>query len=310
MPALIERRKMTRTTYQALKRHILRDREKRKQEHEADLALERQRKEAERRKRLENENKNSLQQTKDELVRLDKQLEELKKAKSKLFAQLKRILESENTRKVNEKKHETQLYPSASQSGHANPHFLSGTGHMGRPVMFKPTLHSSMPRQNAPVHATASGTPQKRQRSISPTPNPAMSGVFSFHPGNQPVSMYGSSKYSSTQDGYTGYSAHSQTKPTDSHSHAKLLDQSQIHTSTADNYHSHQMLQPNIDEQTTSQRISTSTVKGSIVTGYAMHPNNSAHQAPRGRLPPVRGSAPQLPPGKSMYQRDSMPYYN
>jgi len=32
MPALIERRKMTRTTYQALKRHILREREKRKLE--------------------------------------------------------------------------------------------------------------------------------------------------------------------------------------------------------------------------------------------------------------------------------------
>lgn len=32
MPALIERRKMTRATYQALKRHILKEREKRKQE--------------------------------------------------------------------------------------------------------------------------------------------------------------------------------------------------------------------------------------------------------------------------------------
>lgn len=43
------------------------------------MALERQRKEAERRKRLENEYKNSLQQTKDELVRLGKQLEDHKK---------------------------------------------------------------------------------------------------------------------------------------------------------------------------------------------------------------------------------------
>jgi len=46
---------------------------------EADLALERQRKEVERRKKLENENKNSLQRTKDELIRLEKQLEDLRK---------------------------------------------------------------------------------------------------------------------------------------------------------------------------------------------------------------------------------------
>jgi len=41
--------------------------------------LERQRKEVERRKKLENENKNSLQRTKDELIRLEKQLEDLRK---------------------------------------------------------------------------------------------------------------------------------------------------------------------------------------------------------------------------------------
>lgn len=51
---------------------------------EADLALERQRKELERRKRLEKENKNSLQQTKDEIVRLNKELEERKKVSEKV----------------------------------------------------------------------------------------------------------------------------------------------------------------------------------------------------------------------------------
>jgi len=68
--------------------------------------------------------------------------------KSKLFAQLKRILETENTKKVNEKKHETQLYLTGGQSGAPNPaiHFLSGTGHMGRPVMFKHAPHHVLPQ--------------------------------------------------------------------------------------------------------------------------------------------------------------------
>lgn len=43
------------------------------------MALERQRQEAERRKRLENENKSTLQQTKEELIRLDRKLEDQKK---------------------------------------------------------------------------------------------------------------------------------------------------------------------------------------------------------------------------------------
>lgn len=43
------------------------------------MALERQRKELEMRKRQEKENKNSLQQTKDEIVRLKQLLEDYRK---------------------------------------------------------------------------------------------------------------------------------------------------------------------------------------------------------------------------------------
>ena len=63
--------------------------------------MERQRKEAERRKRLENENKNSLQQTKDELVRLEKTLEDHKKVFKKWFALLCILFGRENYQKGN-----------------------------------------------------------------------------------------------------------------------------------------------------------------------------------------------------------------
>lgn len=62
-----------------------------------------------------------------------------------MFAQLKCLLETENTKKENEKKHDTQHYQ-VGQAGPSNPQiqFLSGTGHMGRPVLYKPALHPNM----------------------------------------------------------------------------------------------------------------------------------------------------------------------
>jgi len=56
-----------------------------------------------------------------------------------LFAQLKKILESENTKKLNEKKEEMHNLPMSA--GTQPIQFLSGTGHMGRPVMFNPQKH-------------------------------------------------------------------------------------------------------------------------------------------------------------------------
>lgn len=58
-----------------------------------------------------------------------------------MFAQLKRVLENENTKKENEKKREP-VYP--VQPPAARVEFLSGTGHMGRPVLYKPTHHGQV----------------------------------------------------------------------------------------------------------------------------------------------------------------------
>lgn len=326
MPALIERRKMTRTTYQALKRHILREREKRKLEQEADLALERQRKEVERRKKLENENKNSLQRTKDELIRLEKQLEDLRKEKSKLFAQLKRILETENTKKVNEKKHETQLYLTGGQSGAPNPaiHFLSGTGHMGRPVMFKHAPHHVLPQPSASVHNTAPPptTSSVKRRSPSPAPNVGGANVFQFHQSNPAGNIYGGGKYQPPgQESYSPYPHH---QPQGSNkSMVKLQSQAAIQKSSSDNYpnrhsigqvHPHNVADNSRGPQLTAPRRALNPTKGGIVASvasYPMHPANPSLSSSRAPPPPraVLPGSHNINPLRSQYPRDTRPYY-
>lgn len=173
MPALLERPKMTKTMYQALKRHILKEREhKRQAEQEQDAIEEQQRKELEMKKKKEQEDSQSLEQTKEQIAHLEKRLETLNQEKHELFSQLKKVLHQEDeTRKRAQIKEQSELmslqqatYPSHGMPPVSGHPVLIHTGPLtGRPQMYRPTTSIMTVPQVANV-------PLKRPRSPSPPP--------------------------------------------------------------------------------------------------------------------------------------------
>ncbi|KAK3581691.1 hypothetical protein CHS0354_032410 [Potamilus streckersoni] len=165
MPVLLERPKMTKTMYQALKKHIIKEREKKKQaEEEQDALLERQRKEREMRKKKEEEDSLTLEQTKEQIHQLEKKLESLKAEKHELFSQLKKVLnQEEESRKRAQLKEQGEMlslqqsyqHPSIPVSGHAM--LLQQPG---RPTLYRPTQPHLIPN-----------VALKRPRSPSPPPS-------------------------------------------------------------------------------------------------------------------------------------------
>ncbi|XP_064598646.1 G protein pathway suppressor 2-like [Liolophura sinensis] len=162
MPGLtIERPKMTRTMYQALKKHIMKEREKKKQEQQEDAMMERRRKEKELRKKKEEENSLTLEQTKEQIQKLEEKLEGFKQEKHELFSQLKKVLnQEEEARKRAQMKEQNELL-SLQQSA---PYVIQGASHpmlhmSGRPTLYKPA-QQMMTQQSL-----------KRGRSPSPTPS-------------------------------------------------------------------------------------------------------------------------------------------
>lgn len=173
MPALIERPKMTRAMYDALKTHIIHQRQKKKQEQEADAANQRLRKEKELQVKQE---KMTLEQTKEQLTELDKKLETLKHEKHELFLQLKKVLHEEGNRRK-------AMAPEKSEIIQ-NPYHMSGQV-PGPQHIFLQGAHPAMQQQRAanmykqpPQQSMISGT-GKRPRSPSPTPTSGyQSGSF------------------------------------------------------------------------------------------------------------------------------------
>lgn len=173
MPALLERPKMTKTMYQALKRHIMRERERKKQaEEEQDAIEEQQRKELEQKKKKEQEDSLTLEQTKEQINDLEKRLERLNQEKHELFSQLKKVLHQEDeTRKRAQIKEQSELlslqqatYPTHGPvSGHP---VLIPTGPLtGRP-------QTSLYRPATSIMAVSvPNVPLKRPRSPSPPPS-------------------------------------------------------------------------------------------------------------------------------------------
>nr|KAG5699789.1 hypothetical protein BaRGS_013509 [Batillaria attramentaria] len=101
---------MTRTMYEALKRHIMNERAKIKQEQEQDALIERIRKEREQRKKKEEEEALTLEQTKEQLAQLERKLEQLRQEKHQLFLQLKKVLnQEEETRRRAQIKEQRKL---------------------------------------------------------------------------------------------------------------------------------------------------------------------------------------------------------
>ncbi|XP_052841794.1 G protein pathway suppressor 2 isoform X1 [Drosophila gunungcola] len=133
----------------ALKGFIVSDRQRRQEEFEAQCEEQRLRQE---REEVERQNQEALEDTRDQITRLDEQLADLHSQKHQLTVQLKKVLNEDETRKKLAKENELFAIQQAAASG---PVFLPPLRlqHQHHPLMQKPT---------------AGGQPGKRGRSPSP----------------------------------------------------------------------------------------------------------------------------------------------
>uniref|UniRef100_A0A3B4C669 G protein pathway suppressor 2 n=1 Tax=Pygocentrus nattereri TaxID=42514 RepID=A0A3B4C669_PYGNA len=106
MPALLERPKLSNAMARALHKHIMRERErKRQEEEEVDKMMEQKMKEEEERKRKkEMEERMSLEETKEQIMKMGEKLQGLQEEKHQLFLQLKKVLHEEEKRRRKEQR--------------------------------------------------------------------------------------------------------------------------------------------------------------------------------------------------------------
>ncbi|XP_060718492.1 G protein pathway suppressor 2 isoform X1 [Tachysurus vachellii] len=110
MPALLERPKLSNAMARALHKHIMRERErKRQEEEEVDKMMEQKLKEEEERKRKkEMEERMSLEETKEQIMKMGEKLQGLQEEKHQLFLQLKKVLHEEEKRRRKEQRMERE----------------------------------------------------------------------------------------------------------------------------------------------------------------------------------------------------------
>nr|XP_029525969.1 G protein pathway suppressor 2-like isoform X2 [Oncorhynchus nerka] len=132
MPALLERPKLSNDMARALHKHIMRERDrKRQEEEEVDKMMEQKQKEEEERKRKkEVEERMSLDETKEQIMKMGEKLQGLQEEKHQLFLQLKKVLHEEEKRRRKEQSDMTTLtsstyQPSMAIHSHSGQHLLS-----------------------------------------------------------------------------------------------------------------------------------------------------------------------------------------
>lgn len=97
MPAAVaDKSDRSEQMWNALKRHILRERARKKQEREAEVEEERLRKEREAR---EQQDVMTLGETREQISQLEAKLTQLKEEKHQLFLQLKKVLNEDDNRR-------------------------------------------------------------------------------------------------------------------------------------------------------------------------------------------------------------------
>ncbi|XP_066578692.1 G protein pathway suppressor 2 isoform X8 [Amia ocellicauda] len=136
MPALLERPKLSNAMARALHRHIMRERErKRQEEEEVDKMMEQKMKEEQERKRKkEMEERMSLEETKEQIMKMGEKLQGLQEEKHQLFLQLKKVLHEEEKRRRKEQSDMTTLTSASYQPSmtlHSGQHLLSMQGSPG-----------------------------------------------------------------------------------------------------------------------------------------------------------------------------------
>ncbi|XP_059160962.1 G protein pathway suppressor 2-like [Physella acuta] len=282
MPALLERPKMTRAMYEALKRHIMREREKKKQEQEQDAMMERLKKERELKKKKEEEDSLTLEETNEQIAQLEKKLEILKGQKHELFSQLKKVLHQEDeTRRRAQQKEQNEMtisqptYQHPAQAAVPQPMMMHG-----RPALYKPTSNIVV-AQNL-----------KRTRSPSPPSSSATFPGYGHSEAKYPHTA--DSKYSHSDVKYTSHSdtkfAHADPKYLSSYTAAK--------TGPAHNLYSAQ--HPSTAEFKSSVYPQPGT--SHLYSASQTFPQQQAVAAATGSYPSGQSSASKYPgPGQSAF---------
>ncbi|CAG7823799.1 unnamed protein product [Allacma fusca] len=154
-PVVLERPKMSRAMWEALKSHILRERQRKKQELEADAEVERQRKERERQLKQDSM---TLSETRDQIVALDSRLTSLKEEKHQLFMQLKKVLNEDETRRRQLlSKEASEMMPVHNYMPHPGLPMGSGPPQMMfQPVLARPAMYTVPRVAHAPQHGQPS----------------------------------------------------------------------------------------------------------------------------------------------------------
>lgn len=168
MPAQVPGRQRSEAEWQALKTHILKERQKKKQELEADAEVQRQRREREQKQK---QDVMTLGETREQISVLEARLAALTEEKHQLFLQLKKVLNEDDNRR-----RQAVVKESANEMIGVSGSY----GGLGPPPVFLQPLQG-----RAPLYKVASGAPGNSmpqvgsKRARSPSPPPQGSG---YHP--------------------------------------------------------------------------------------------------------------------------------
>lgn len=230
MPALIERPEMSRSMWDALKTHILRERQRKKEEQEADAANEQRRRERENKQK---QDVMTLEETKEQISQIEQRLLQLKDEKHQLFLQLKKVLnEDETRRKARETSDMASLghYQSTSVPLGGHPNMFLQAGHMpAKNPIYKSVVQQPSIMVSGPHKRPHSPSPPPAQSSYSQGYNYKTQAVVAYspkpptqYPAPQPTHFYPHSGSSATtyvttasitQPPIYNYSAHGQFLP-------------------------------------------------------------------------------------------------
>ncbi|XP_071945472.1 uncharacterized protein [Antedon mediterranea] len=207
MPALL-RPKLSKAMSDALRHHILKERErKRQEEEEADKAIERKKEEKERlRKKAEDETL-SLEQTKVQVKHLEDKLQTLQREKHELFLQLKKVINEDDNRRKQREKEKSNILHAMNHHQYLPAMRIGGGPHLIVQGINRPALLGDSPKfrqqQTSPSHTI------KRNRS----PSPPLVQLYPPHPHTQGhYSQQVTSTYANAQVSHSPYrQAHSTT---------------------------------------------------------------------------------------------------
>lgn len=178
-PAMIERPKMPRATWDALRSHIIRERLRKKQEHEQNQEFERQKMEREHKKKQE---ALTLEETKQQIQFFETKLTQLKEEKHQHFNTLKKVLFEDEHRRRSKEVHQPgiqYLQPTARTPSGGGGHGAHAHGTHASAMYMKPHPQILMQGASSGQPVSASSAVQasvvsglsggvKRQRSPSP----------------------------------------------------------------------------------------------------------------------------------------------